>query len=160
VNQLKESITFEDIIYPIQSGLWRSSKDLIDVIWYTVKIDDAILWIQFDVYLTPTGWKIHFWNRKGSRKQVEQWLQSRKIDVIETNTGNIWRLVYNGTDNIKPYEAELEDVRRWTLDMFERLTASAADRSIDSNTSFTNLIPVDRSNPPIPLPITVGWVEE
>jgi hypothetical protein len=151
VNQLKESVTFEDIICPIQSGLWRSSKDLIDVIWYTVKIDDAILWIQFDVYLTPTGWKIHFWNRKGSRKQVEQWLQSQKIDVVETNTGNIWRLVYNGADNIKPYEAELEDVRRWTLDMFERLTVSTVDRSIDSNTSFTNLIPVDRSNHPTPL---------
>jgi PD-(D/E)XK nuclease superfamily len=151
VNQLKESVTVENITYPIQSGLWRSSKDLIDVIWYTVKIDDALFWIQFDVYLTPTGWKIHFWNRKGSRKQVEQWLQSRGIEVVETNTGNIWRLVYNGTDNIKPYEAELEDVRKWTLDMFDRLAASTADRSTDSITSFVNLIPVDRSNPPTPI---------
>ncbi len=141
VNQLKESVTFEGITYPVQSGLWRSPKDLIDVIWYTIKIDDALLWIQFDVYLTPTDWKIHFWNRKGSRKQVEQWLQSQEIDVVETNTGNFWRLVYNGTDNIKPYEAELEDVRKWTLNMFDRLTAITTDRSTDANTSFTNLIP-------------------
>jgi hypothetical protein len=151
VNQLKEAVTFDEINCPIQSGLWRSTKDLIDVIWHTVKIDDT-LWIQFDVYLTPIGWKIHFWNRKGSRKQVEQWLQSQGIKVVETNTGNIWRLVYNDADNIKPYEAELEEVRKWTLDMFDRLTESTADRSIDSNTSFTNLIPVDRSNPSTPLP--------
>jgi hypothetical protein len=149
VNQLKAAVTFEDI-YPIQSGLWRSSKDLIDVIWYTVKIDDT-LWIQFDVYLTPTGWKIHFWNRKGSKKQVEQWLQNQGIKVVETNTGNIWRLVYNGVENIKPYEAELEDVTRWTIDMFDRLTASTADRSTHINTSLANLNLVDRSNNSIPL---------
>uniref|UniRef100_UPI00286DC02A hypothetical protein n=1 Tax=Chamaesiphon sp. VAR_69_metabat_338 TaxID=2964704 RepID=UPI00286DC02A len=138
IQQLKEVIDLEGIAYPVQSGLWRSSKDLIDVIWYTVKIDEALLWIQFDVYLTPVGWKIHFWNRKGSRKQVEQWLQSKRIEVVETNTGNIWRLVYNGTENTKLYEAELEDVRRWTLDMFERLTTttSTVDRSIDLNTNF------------------------
>ena len=130
--QLKEVVNLEDIGCPVQSGLWRSSKDLIDVIWYTVKIDHA-LWIQFDVYLTPVGWKIHFWNRKSSRKQVEQWLQSRKIEVVETNTANIWRLVYIGYENSKPYEAELEDVRRWTLDMFTRLTASVHTESIDFN---------------------------
>jgi PD-(D/E)XK nuclease superfamily len=145
VSQLKEAVAFENI-YPIQSGLWRSSKDLIDVIWYTVKIDDA-LWIQFDVYLTPTGWKMHFWNRKGSRKQVEQWLQAQEINVVEINIGNIWRLVYNGADNIKPYAAELDDVRRWAIDMFDRLTASTSDRSTDSSTSLANLNLVDRISP-------------
>jgi PD-(D/E)XK nuclease superfamily len=150
IQQLKEVVDLEDIVYPVQSGLWRSSKDLIDVIWYTVKIDEALLWIQFDVYLTPVGWKIHFWNRKGSRKQVEQWLQSQRIEFVETNAGNIWRLVYNGTENTKPYEAELEDVRRWTLDMFERLTmtTSTVDRSTDLNTSLvTSSSAVDAAAP-------------
>jgi PD-(D/E)XK nuclease superfamily len=141
IQQLKEVVDLEGIAYPVQSGLWRSSKDLIDVIWYTVKIDESLLWIQFDVYLTPAGWKMHFWNRKGSRKQVEQWLQSQKIEFVETNTGNIWRLVYSGTENNKSYAAELEEVRRWTLDMFERLTTttSTVDRSIDLNTSLVTL---------------------
>ncbi len=138
IQQLKEVVELEGIAYPVQSGLWRSSKDLIDVIWYTVKINESLLWIQFDIYLTPAGWKIHFWNRKGSRKQVEQWLQSQKIEFVETNAGNIWRLVYSGTENNKSYAAELEDVRRWTLDMFDRLTTttSTVDRSTDLNINF------------------------
>jgi hypothetical protein len=150
IQQLKEVVDLEDIACPVQSGLWRSSKDLIDVIWYTVKVDEALLWIQFDVYLTPAGWKMHFWNRKGSRKQVEQWLQSQRIEFVETNAGNIWRLVYSGTENNKPYEAELEDVRRWTLDMFERLTTttSTVDRSTDLNTSLvTSSSAVDAAAP-------------
>jgi PD-(D/E)XK nuclease superfamily len=147
--QLREVVTFEDIsICHIESGLWRSSKDLIDVNWYLVKLDD-FLWLPLDVCLTPAGWKMQFWNRKGTREQARQWLKNREIEV-ETSTGKLWRLIYNGVENNKPYGAELDEVRAWTIDMLKRVTASTTDRFTDSNTSFTNLIPVDRSNHPTP----------
>ncbi|MCY7368465.1 MAG: hypothetical protein LH474_09970, partial [Chamaesiphon sp.] len=114
-------------------GLWRSSKDLIDVNWYIVKLDDS-LWLQLDVCLTPAGWKMQFWNRKGTREQARQWLKDREIEV-ETSTGKLWRLIYNGVENNTPYGAELDEVRAWTISMLKRLTASTVDRSTDSNTS-------------------------
>jgi hypothetical protein len=148
--QLREVVTFEDIsTCHIESGLWRPSKDLIDVNWYLVKLDDSF-WLPLDVCLTPTGWKMQFWNRKGTREQARQWLKDREI-AVETSTGKLWRLIYNGVENNKPYGSELDDVRAWTIDMLKRLTVSIPDRSIDSNTSFTNLIPVDRSNQPTPI---------
>ena len=148
--QLREVVTFENTSNcHIESGLWRSSKDLIDVNWYLVKLNDS-LWLPLDVCLTPAGWKMQFWNRKGTREQAMQWLKDREI-AVEKSTGKLWRLIYNGAENNKPYESELDDVRAWTIDMLKRLTASTVDRSIDSNTSFTNLIPVDRSNSPTSL---------
>ena len=137
VQQLREVVNFEDIpnCY-IESGLWRSSKNLIDINWYIVKLNDS-LWLPLDVCLTPAGWKMQFWNRKGTREQAKQWVKDREIEV-EISTGSLWRLVYIGEDNRKSYDAELEDVRAWTLEMLKRLTSSAPDKSIDFNTSFTN----------------------
>jgi hypothetical protein len=71
-------------------------------------------------------------NSKGNRDRVRQWLKDRDIEV-ETSTGILWRLVYIGKDNHQPYEAELEDVRGWTLDILKRLTASVPTKSIDFN---------------------------
>jgi hypothetical protein len=148
--KLKDTVTVENISnYSITSGLWKSSRDLIDVNWYIIKIEDSF-WLQLDLILTPSGWKMQFFNNgKGSREQVREWLKERDIEFT-ASIGNLWRLAYIGKDNSHPYEAELDDVRAWTINMLKRLTASTANRS-DSNTSFTNLIPVDRSNPPTPL---------
>ena len=140
---LKDTISTEDILtYNITSGLWKSSKNLIDVNWYIIKIDDSF-WLQLDLLLTPSGWKMQFFNSngKGSREQVREWLKKRNVE-FSASIGNPWRLAYIGKDNSRSYEAEIEDVRTWTIDMLKRLTASTADRSTDSNTSFTNLIPV------------------
>ena len=121
--QLKDAVTLKDIsIYQITSGLWKSSKNLIDVNWYVIKIDDSF-WLQLDVFLTPTGWKMQFFNsnNKGSREQVRQWLKERDIEFT-ASIGNPWRLAYAGTDNSHPYEAKIEDVSVWTVDMLKRLT--------------------------------------
>jgi PD-(D/E)XK nuclease superfamily len=137
--QLKEIVTVEDMsTYNIASGLWKSSRNLIDVNWYIIKIDDSF-WLQLDVFLTPAGWKMQFFNSnsKGTREQVRQWLKDRDIE-FEASAGSLWRLVYIGKDNHKPYEAEPEDVRAWTLSMLKTLTSSAPDKLLNFNTSFTN----------------------
>jgi PD-(D/E)XK nuclease superfamily len=143
--QLKEIVTCEDIsTYNIASGLWTSSRSLVAVNWYIIKVTDSF-WLQLDLFLTPAGWKMQFFNSnsKGSREQVREWLKERDVE-FETSSGNPWRLIYTGTKNSHPYEAEIEDLRMWTIDMLKRLTASTADRSTDSNTSFTNLNSGDR----------------
>jgi hypothetical protein len=40
-------------------------------------------------------------------------------------------MIYIGEDNHKSYEAELEDVRAWTIDMLKRLTSPVATKSIE-----------------------------
>jgi hypothetical protein len=120
--------------------LWKSSKDLIDVNWYIIKIDDSF-WLQLDVLLTPAGWKMQFFNsnNKGSRDRVREWLKERDVE-FETSPG-IWRLIYTGTKNSHPYEIGIEDVRMWTIDMLKRLTTatSTVDRSTDLDTSLVTL---------------------
>ena len=150
--QLKEAVNCKDIsTYNIASGLWTSSRNLVAANWYIIKINDSF-WLQLDLFLTPAGWKMQFFNSngKGSREQVREWLKERDVE-FETSIGNPWRLIYTGIKNSHPYETEIEDIRTWTIDMLKRLTVSIPDRSTDFNTSFVNLIPVDRSNPPIPI---------
>jgi PD-(D/E)XK nuclease superfamily len=135
VQQLKEVVAFEDIsTCHIESGLWRSSKGLIDVNWYIVKLNDT-LWLPLDVCLTPAGWNMQFWNKKGTREQAKQWVRERKIE-IEISTGSLWRMIYSGEDNHKSYDAELEDVRTWTIDMLKRLTSPVPYKSIDTDTNL------------------------
>lgn len=151
--RLQEIVNIENIsTFNISPGVWKSPKDFINVNWYMVEIDDSF-WLELNIFLTPAGWTIVFSNnnKKGTIDRSRQWLKDRDIEV-ETSIENTDWLVYTGKDNSHPYEAEIEDIRMWTIDMLKRLTALTTDRSIDSNTSFTNLIPVDRSNPPIPLP--------
>jgi hypothetical protein len=107
---------------------------------YIIKIDDSF-WLQLDVVLTPVGWKMQFFNSnsKGTRDRVREWLKDRDIE-FETSTGSLWRLGYIGKDNHKSYEAELEDVRAWTIDMLKRLTSPVPAKSIDR-------IPASETNP-------------
>ena len=159
--QLKEIVNCEDIsTYNIASGLWTSSKNLVAANLYIIKVNDSF-WLQLDLLLTPEGWKMQFFNGngKGSREQVREWLKERDVE-FKTSIGNPWRLIYTGIKNSHPYETEIEDIRMWTIDMLKRLTVSIPDRSTDSNTIFTNLISVDRSNDPAPILSKVGWVEE
>jgi PD-(D/E)XK nuclease superfamily len=139
--QLKEMVAVKDLSnYDIVSGLWKSSKNIIDVNLYIIKIDESF-WIQLDVVLTPVGWRMQFFNSnsRGTRDRVRQWLKDRDIE-FETSTGGLWRLIYNGKNDRKSYDAELEEVRAWTLEMLKRLTSPVAAKSIDPNTSLVTSI--------------------
>ncbi len=139
--QLKEIVAVKDIsTYDTVSGLWKSSRNLIDVSLYIIKIDESF-WLQLDVLLTPVGWKMQFFNSngKGTREQVRQWLKDRDIE-FEISTGSLWRLGYIGKDDRKSYEAELEDVQAWTIDMLKRLTSPVPAKSIEP-------IPFPETNP-------------
>ena len=137
--KLKEIVSVKDIsTFNISPGVWKSPKDFITVNWYIVEIDDSF-WLELNIFLTPAGWTIVFSNnnRKGTIDRSRQWLKDRDIEV-ETSIENTDWLVYTGKDNSHPYEAEIEDISMWTLEMLKRLTSSAPDRSTDFNTSFTN----------------------
>jgi hypothetical protein len=118
VKQLKELIAEEvgRLPYPVESGLWRSS-DVRDFLWYTVKISD-LFWLQVDVVITPAGWRIRFFKRKGEINDVKNWINAREIKYEISPTHG--RLVYNNT---LPYESNPEDTRTWVLSMLRKITA-------------------------------------
>ncbi len=148
--KLKEIVDVRDVSsFNISPGVWKSPKDFTNVNWYIVEIDDYF-WLQLNIFLTPAGWTIVFSNKKGTIDRVRQWLKDRDIEVETSVESTDW-LVYTGKDNNHPYEAEIEDLRMWTIDMLERLTAATADRPTDINTSLLSLNSVDRSNHAIPL---------
>lgn len=119
IKQLEQTIDLKDISYSssIESGLWKSSTDLIDVLWYIIQIENS-LWLQLDVCLTPIGWKMQFWSRKGDRMKIKQHLQELNIDVEPYDKNS--RLIYKGKD--RAYNMDIESVTTWTIDMLRRLT--------------------------------------
>ena len=120
VKQLKELIAEEvgqlPLPYPVESGLWRYS-DVRDFLWYTVKISESF-WLQVDVLITPAGWRIRFFKRRGEINDVKNWINAREIKYEISPTHG--RLVYNNT---LPYESNPEDTRTWVLSMLRKITA-------------------------------------
>jgi PD-(D/E)XK nuclease superfamily len=135
--QLKERVGVNNISsLNISSGVWKSPKDFINVNWYTIKIDDSF-WLELNIFLALSGWTIVFSNnnKKGTIDRSRQWLKERDIEV-ETSIENTDWLVYTGKDNSYPYEAEIEDLSTWTIDMLKRLTSPVPAESIDLNTNL------------------------
>ena len=123
------SIVSDDVVelpYPITSGSWGSPKDFQDVIWYTIKFSDTF-WLQLDVFITPSGWWMQFWNPLNNLDEVKKWIEDRGIQAELTSTsGKMQRLVYKGENNKIPCETKSEDVGKWVLDMLRRLTDPVA----------------------------------
>lgn len=122
--QLKAVTT--DLVKPnVEVGVWQSKNlDLGGVTWYKYKFSDSSR-LQLDVFITPAGWWMQFFNSSGcSLQQVKQVLEARGIEVKYHNTSS--RLIYKGKKNDLPYETEIETVKEWTLDMLKRLTDEPA----------------------------------
>jgi len=126
VNLLSSIISddVDQLPYPITSGSWRAPRDFQDVIWYTIKFSD-VFWLQLDVFVTPSGWWMQFWNPlSGDLNEVKKWIEDRGIRTEPTSTtGRMKRLVYKGENDRIPCESKPEDSGKWVLDMLKRLTA-------------------------------------
>jgi PD-(D/E)XK nuclease superfamily len=150
--KLKEIVAVKDIstFFKISPGVWKSPKDFTNVNWYIVEINDYF-WLELNIFLTPAGWTIVFSNnnKKGTIDRSRQWLKDRDIEV-ETSIENTDWLIYTGKDNIHPYEAKIEDLSIWTIDMLKRITTVTytVDQSTDLNTNFvTSNSAVDATAP-------------
>ncbi len=117
---LSKSIDLDKSI-KLEVGVWQplKAKDLAGVTWYKYKFSESS-WLQLDVFITPSGWWMQFFNKSGcSLLQVKLELEARGIKV-EYNTSKS-RLIYKGEESSFPYETEIEIVRTWTLKMLQRL---------------------------------------
>ena len=117
-------VLVDQLPYPITSGSWRAPRDFQDVIWYTIKFSD-VFWLQLDVFVTPSGWWMQFWNPlSGDLNEVKKWIEDRGIRTEPTSTtGRMKRLVYKGENDRIPCESKPEDSGKWVLDMLKKLTA-------------------------------------
>ena len=101
-------------------SLWRDSR-LLDVLCFRIKISND-LYLQIEVVLTPSGWRMQFINKYSDRNELEKWLKSKEIKYEIHPLKE--RLVYKGENHILPYNSSPEDSAKWVLDMLKRLTAS------------------------------------
>ena len=124
--KLLNSIILDELVklpYPITPGFWRSPMDFQDVIWYKIELS-TIFWLQLDVFVTPSGWWMQFWNPlSGDLNEVKKWIEAREIQTELISIGKMQRLVYKGENNRIPYESKPEDLEKWVLDMLKRITA-------------------------------------
>lgn len=124
VERLNESIAVKNISnLNIQSGVWKPLKDLIAANWYIIEIDDSF-WLQVDFCLTSKGWTGQVWNKKGTIQNTIEWVNARNFEVQTYTENNIWRLIYTGENNSRPYLSEIEDVQNWALNILHKLTVS------------------------------------
>ena len=124
VERLNESIAVKNISnFNIQSGVWKPLKDLIAANWYIIEIDDSF-WLQVDFCLTSKGWTGQVWNKKGTIQNTIEWVNARNFEVQTYTENNIWRLIYTGENNSRPYLSEIEDVQNWALNILHKLTVS------------------------------------
>ncbi len=107
--------------YPIKTqGLWQPKVELVAVTYCHFHLSE-ILSLQVDVCLTLDGWYMEFFNGKGSRDEIRQWITERKIEVEELvdASGSLWRLRYKSERF--PYNSELGKVFEWAFAVIEKL---------------------------------------
>jgi PD-(D/E)XK nuclease superfamily len=129
IKQLDTMIIAQKPSYLTQCCFWQTSTDLIDVVVYTIKLNESFL-LELAICITPLGWKIYFWNlaaekdKNGERHKIKELMDKQNVEVEETTatTGNVWRLLYKGEDEHQPYETDLEEIRIWTTGILNRLT--------------------------------------
>jgi len=121
VKQVGEIVAIEMLSsdYPIKSDFWLPPTGVIAAVWYQIILSNALT-LQMDVLLSLDGWHTQFFNKRGKRQEVEQWVKRRGFQV-EAAKQAPWRLV---EIEKLPYETEPEIIRDRTLNTLRKLVAS------------------------------------
>jgi hypothetical protein len=126
VKQLETMLYFEEFPspYPIKHGLWRPRTGLVDAIWGYFRLSESLA-LQVDLSVNLDGWNLQFYNGKGSKQEIEQWIAARKIKT-ETGQSSSWRLQYVGDTSI-PYDASPEMICEWASSVIKILLAPVVE---------------------------------
>ncbi len=98
-------------------GLWRPEVYPVDFLSYTLPITNTAT-LQADIALSLTGWRIQFFNRRGARTVVQEWLRTRNLTCrIQMQP---WRLLLE-EPNPPQYEAEISVVFNWIMPILQKM---------------------------------------
>jgi PD-(D/E)XK nuclease superfamily len=110
---------------------WTHPTFFGDVMIYTIDPDKSLLF--FAIILTPTGWKMQFWNKQtdlerntGIEKEgLKRWFDKRLIEYKVTGgDGSGWRLEVDGFKD-KAYDTKLEEIGESIVDIWNKLNKNS-----------------------------------
>jgi hypothetical protein len=110
---------------------WTHPTFFGDVLIYTIDPDKFPLF--FAIILTPTGWKMQFWNKQtdlekniGSEKEgLKRWFDERLIEYKATGgDGSGWRLEVDGFKD-KASDTKLEEITESIVEIWNKLNKNS-----------------------------------
>lgn len=65
-----------------REGLWRTGTLLVDILYHDIRASENLL-VTVEAVVTPQGWQIEIWRRKGNRSELRSLLQELEIQFEE-----------------------------------------------------------------------------
>lgn len=98
------------------------------------KIDTHKSSLDFAIIITPTGWKMQFWNKQtdlerntGIEKEgLKKWFKEKSVEYKEVGgqDGSAWRLEVDGFKD-KAYDTKLEEITESIVDIWNKLNKNS-----------------------------------
>ena len=95
----------------IQKSYWKPSHAVMDFLNYEIEIEPQIA-LQIDLCISLAGWRMQFWNPRGSLQCAQNIIDTCKISYHVQSTP-FRRLVYAG--DCPPFDAEIEHLADWSM---------------------------------------------
>jgi PD-(D/E)XK nuclease superfamily len=129
LKQLEQLIIIELEIFNhfTEQWFWTHPTFVGDMIIYTIDPDKFPLFVA--IILTPTGWKMQFWNKQtdlkknteSEKERLKRWFDKRLIEYKVTGgDGSAWRLEVDGFKD-RAYDTKLEEITESIVEIWNKL---------------------------------------
>jgi hypothetical protein len=117
---LSDTFRFQDSFHgiPIKQGTWGSDIEIKEFLNYAFDLQNNTR-LQIDIFLGIDGWGMQFFNQRGERGKVQEWIDQRNIPYTTQRTP-YWRLILVMDEQI-PYEADIGYVYDWSVNILRRI---------------------------------------
>jgi hypothetical protein len=103
----------------VQQWFYREPTGLFDVLVHDIDLDTGVV-VAIDTILRLSGWQILLYNRRGTRGQIETWLNQHNIRTTKRAEGE-WRLVYG--DNQFAYDSDVGNIQSQLQDLLGKFAS-------------------------------------
>jgi hypothetical protein len=120
LKMLSDALRIQDSFYglPLKQGTWSSDTQVKEFLSYAFDLQNRTS-IQIDIFLDIGGWGMQFFNQRGERGKVQEWIDQRSIPYT-VQMRPLWRLILVMDERI-PYEADIGYVYDWSMNLLRRI---------------------------------------
>jgi PD-(D/E)XK nuclease superfamily len=111
---------------------WTHPTFFGDMLIYTIDPDRYSLY--FAIIITPTGWKMQFWNKQTDlekntgieKEELKKWFKERLVEYKEIGgyDGSAWRLEVDGFKD-RAYDTKLEEITESIIEIWNKVNQNS-----------------------------------
>lgn len=120
VEELRDLIDVEEYVNVEKQDIWRGGPTtLLDLLYHNIRVSTNLL-AAIEAVITPYGWEINIWPRKGNRSELREFLKGLGISFEERPEQ---KKCFVHTDSFA-YDVNLEQIRSLLQKLIDEIATS------------------------------------